>query len=300
MTIQQIRCFVTVASCGSINKAASLLYVSQPNLSTTIRSLETELGYQLLHRTRNGVELTAEGVIFLSHAREVLLQFDKLSLMEQLMDEPQSLSIATMAHCHVSEAMALLKQEVHPFPKRSQIRNGVRDEIVENVTNGNYRIGILYIYDIFKSQFVASLSAKRLSVQSLGTCHAEVMVGTASPYFDSPEKVIEPEQLTRHTYVTYTAKEYVPLVRVSRMTGLDQYDAAINVSDCSDLHTILNTLPSYTILPVPDKESDILVPGRLKIKDTYHSGEFVMIQKRDEVLSPIETRFLEILRGILE
>ncbi|MBQ6684643.1 MAG: LysR family transcriptional regulator, partial [Firmicutes bacterium] len=221
MTIQQIRCFVTVASCGSINKAASLLFVSQPNLSTTIRSLEKELGYQLLNRTRNGVELTAEGAIFLSHAREVLLQFDQLSLMEQLLDEPQTLSVATMAHCHVSEALALLKQDFLSFPKKCQIRTGVRDEVVENVTSGNYRLGILYIYDIFKSQFVASLSAKRLSVHSLGPCHTEVLVGTASPHYASSQKVIEAEQLSRHTYVTYTAKEYVPLVRIGRLTGLD-------------------------------------------------------------------------------
>ena len=300
MTIQQIRCFVTVASCGSINKAASLLFVSQPNLSTTIRSLEKELGYQLLNRTRNGVELTAEGAIFLSHAREVLLQFDQLSLMEQLLDEPQTLSVATMAHCHVSEALALLKQDFLSFPKKCQIRTGVRDEVVENVTSGNYRLGILYIYDIFKSQFVASLSAKRLSVHSLGPCHTEVLVGTASPHYASSQKVIEAEQLSRHTYVTYTAKEYVPLVRISRLTGLDQYDTVMNVTDASDIHVILNTLPSYTIIPVADCESEVHVPGRMKIKDSYHSGEFVMIKKRDDVLSPIETRFVEILKGILE
>lgn len=300
MTIQQIRCFVTVASCGSINKAASLLYVSQPNLSTTIRSLETELGYRLLHRNRNGVELTPEGVVFLSQAREVLLQFDQLSQMEALMEEPLTLSVSTMAHCHVGEAIALLKQDFQPFPHKCQIRTSVREETVENVTNGNYRLGILYVYDAIKSQYIASLSAKRLSVHSLGSFHAEVQVGKASPFYHSDVKIIGPEQLSKHTYVTYTAKEYVPLLRVSRLTGLDQFDSVINVSDCTDIRTLLDTIPSYTIVPVPDKDIPEHSPGQMKIKDTFHSGEFVMIHKRNDVLSPIETRFVEIVKSTLQ
>lgn len=55
--------FYTVATTGSISKAASLLYISQPAISKTIAHLEKNLGCTLFHRTPRGVRLTEEGII---------------------------------------------------------------------------------------------------------------------------------------------------------------------------------------------------------------------------------------------
>ena len=57
------------------------------------------------------------------------------------LEEPLSLSVATMAYCHVSEAIAQLKKEGDTFPSKVHVRTGVREDTVENVINGNYRIG---------------------------------------------------------------------------------------------------------------------------------------------------------------
>ncbi len=52
--------FYTVAQTKSISKAAELLYVSQPAISYSIKTLETTLGGPLFYRTSKGVELTPE------------------------------------------------------------------------------------------------------------------------------------------------------------------------------------------------------------------------------------------------
>ena len=44
MKNEQLRNFIKVVDCGSINKAAEQLYVSQPSLSRSIHSLEEEMG----------------------------------------------------------------------------------------------------------------------------------------------------------------------------------------------------------------------------------------------------------------
>ena len=44
MTFQQLTYLVEISKCGSINKAAGKLFLSQSGISTAIRDLEEELG----------------------------------------------------------------------------------------------------------------------------------------------------------------------------------------------------------------------------------------------------------------
>ena len=53
--------FLAVANTGSVSKAAQILYVSQPAVSYSIKTLENNLNCRLFIRTGKGVELTAEG-----------------------------------------------------------------------------------------------------------------------------------------------------------------------------------------------------------------------------------------------
>ena len=61
MRLEQLKYLVEVANCKSINKAAQNLYITQPALSIAINSLEEELQYPLLKRTKKGVILTEDG-----------------------------------------------------------------------------------------------------------------------------------------------------------------------------------------------------------------------------------------------
>lgn len=63
MTLLQIKYFSVLAECLSFRKASELLYITQPNLSMQISSLEEELGIQLFERKYGSVELTPGGKI---------------------------------------------------------------------------------------------------------------------------------------------------------------------------------------------------------------------------------------------
>ena len=43
MTLMQLRYIITISETGSLNKAADLLYVSQPSLTSSVKELEKEL-----------------------------------------------------------------------------------------------------------------------------------------------------------------------------------------------------------------------------------------------------------------
>jgi DNA-binding transcriptional LysR family regulator len=74
--LRQLRYFVAIAEEGSFSRAAVRLHISQPPLSTQIRSLEEELGAPLLARTNRGVSLTASGQVFYEEVRAILARLE--------------------------------------------------------------------------------------------------------------------------------------------------------------------------------------------------------------------------------
>lgn len=61
MEIKQLRSFAAVVRYGSFTRAAEHTYLSQPAISTHIRTLEEELGTQLLLRNTKNLQVTQRG-----------------------------------------------------------------------------------------------------------------------------------------------------------------------------------------------------------------------------------------------
>lgn len=72
MTLVQLKYAITVAGEHSLSKTAKKLFLSQPSLSTTIRSLEQEIGFEIFNRFRTGITLTIAGSEFIGYARSVV------------------------------------------------------------------------------------------------------------------------------------------------------------------------------------------------------------------------------------
>lgn len=79
MELRHLKYFVAVAEELSFSRAAERVRIAQPALSAQIRSLEDELGVQLLERHSRGVALTQVGKVFLEEARAALRQADRAS-----------------------------------------------------------------------------------------------------------------------------------------------------------------------------------------------------------------------------
>lgn len=76
--IRELRAFVAAAEEGGLSAAARQLHISQSALSQTVRSLERQLGQQLLVRDHAGARPTEAGGVLLREARAVLSRYDQM------------------------------------------------------------------------------------------------------------------------------------------------------------------------------------------------------------------------------
>lgn len=80
--------FYDVAKSGSISKAASINYTSQPAVSKAIKNLEEELSTKLFYRKSSGVELTKQGEELLYYVEK---SYSNLLTAERKMIETENL-----------------------------------------------------------------------------------------------------------------------------------------------------------------------------------------------------------------
>ena len=80
ISFKQLQAFVAVADLQSFRRAADRLNTTQPNISTRIAGLETQIGHSLMTRDAGSVRLTPMGEKLLLEARNVLLSMDRFLL----------------------------------------------------------------------------------------------------------------------------------------------------------------------------------------------------------------------------
>ena len=78
MDFRQLEAFCAVVEWGSFSEAAKHLYITQPTISSHIRTLETELNVRLLERTTKSVAPSPEGRQFYEYAKSLLRLREKI------------------------------------------------------------------------------------------------------------------------------------------------------------------------------------------------------------------------------
>jgi LysR family glycine cleavage system transcriptional activator len=92
--IKSIQVFNVASEIGNVTRAAQLLNISQSSVSYHIKKLETDLGYSLFWRTKQGLELTEEGAVLASHVEKGLNMIQ--TGLERVANQAGSVKIALL------------------------------------------------------------------------------------------------------------------------------------------------------------------------------------------------------------
>lgn len=117
MNLNYLEYMVAVAKHGSISRAAKALYVSQPYLSSAVKSMEKEMGFQIFQRTGTGVEPTQLGEEWLESARRILAEIRKMYSIRE--GREQSLKVASYYSPYFMKCFLKTREETGFAPQDS-------------------------------------------------------------------------------------------------------------------------------------------------------------------------------------
>ncbi|NQP35359.1 LysR family transcriptional regulator [Streptococcus suis] len=200
MNLQQCRYVEAVARAGSFSQAAKELFVTQPNLSSSIKDLESQLGAQLFLRSNKGVRLTEEGHDFLKYAKRIL---GELSLLEHRYNSTfkKSFTVASHHYDFLSIPLARMAEQYREDYQDFQLIETTTKRIIESVANFESDVGIIFINQENKDILERSIQNQDLEFTSLGDFPTRVFLGKQHPLAQLSE--ISEEDLVGYQQVRF-------------------------------------------------------------------------------------------------
>lgn len=148
MTLVQLKYAITVAGQNSLNDAAKQLFISQPSLSSAIRSLEKEIGFDIFIRSKAGITLTTKGAEFIGYAKSVMEQYELLDAKYISQTKvKKNFSVSMQHYTFAVQAFVELVKQYGMDEYAFEVHETKTHEVIDNVRNQKSESGILYLND---------------------------------------------------------------------------------------------------------------------------------------------------------
>ncbi|MFK4753202.1 LysR family transcriptional regulator [Oceanobacter antarcticus] len=147
-TLKQLRYFAVAGEHQSVTKAAELLYVSQPSISSAILHLEDVTGLKLFIRHHaQGLSLTPQGLAFYRKTRNLLKEAESLAQFASSLGTEISGTLKVAGFPTVTGAVlpSILKRFVDQYPSvYVDCRELHQKDLIQGIQDCAYEIGITY------------------------------------------------------------------------------------------------------------------------------------------------------------
>ena len=300
MKMEQLRYVVEVAKTKSIKKAAENLYLSQPNLSTSIRNLEDELGCSLIVRTNRGVQLTKQGEDFVEYASSIIDQFDHLQSLG-ISDRDNSfecLSVANANFRFVNLLAASFFNSHQDPPIRMIIHELSRDGVIQAVESGRSEIGFINMLEYYSRNVIKQIESRSLRFTKLSTDRITVLIGPKNPLF-SYDGEIDINMLSHFPMLYYDEMDAYHYSDRAKLLGIKTDRGEIVVDSRKALHEILINTDAFAIVTWNEDHYRVFPYDedlkQFNIKDCKYNVDFGWICSKDAVLTPLAREFIDLV-----
>ena len=246
MTIQQLRYAVAISEAGSLNKAAEVLYVAQPSLTSAVRELEKELAVTIFSRSGKGVTLTNDGVEFIHYARQVLQQYD--GLLEKFGKSGARKKKFGISTQHYSFAVKSFVELVRRFGTEEYefaIRETRTRDVIDNVFTGVSELGILYLSDFNRKPLEKLLRSNQLEFHPLTECDAYVYLRRGHPLAE--KEVIRFADLADYPCLAFEQGGSGSFYFAEEILSTGEYPRMIRATDRATMLNLMVGLDGYTL-----------------------------------------------------
>lgn len=292
MTLVQLKYAITVAGQNSLNDAAKVLFISQPSLSSAIRSLENEVGFDIFIRSKNGITLTTKGAEFIGYAKSVMEQYELLDAKYISHTEVKKTFSVSMQHYTfaVNAFVELVKQygmDEYEF----EVHETKTHEVIENVKNRKSEIGILYLNDFNRNVLNKLFAEYELQFQPLLECGVYVYMWKGHPLAERDEIALE--ELDEYPCLGFAQGEHNSFYFAEEVLSTYQYKRFIRANDRATLLNLMVGLNGYTLcsgILCEELNGKDYCAVKLKSDEKMTIG---YISRKDAPVSAIGQKYLE-------
>ncbi|MDF2472683.1 MAG: putative transcriptional regulator [Anaerocolumna sp.] len=297
MNTKHLKYAIEVERTCSISQAAENLFMGQPTLSKVMKELEDSLGYAIFERTSKGVTPTQKGLEFLSYARNILLQVEKMeALAESANTNTQNFSISIPRASYITEAITRF---VADLDESKGINVNVHEtnsiQVINNITDGSFHLGIIRYETEYENYFFDYLTEKQLCYEPIWEFEHLALMSAGHPLAQC-EKV-EYKELREYTEISYgdTAIPYLMQSNNSKMNYSSKNSKHIYIYDWSSQYDILSSIPTtyMWVSPIPDKWLSRYNLIQRKCKASGHRFKDMFIYSKDYKFTELERRFID-------
>ena len=303
MNLNYIRYALEISRCGSINRAAKRLYISQSSLSRGIKELESEVGIQIFARSSTGIETTHQGEEFLKHAAKLDVQYKHLEEMYFSGYKPDvfHLSVSSVRFAVANRAMLNLYDRY----KDSEFQNicfaeGSQEDVIEHVYDGLFSLGILIASSDKRDYWRATAKSRELNFSVLATQPPFIFVGAQNPVAQGDS--VRVEQLINLPHATMAQSDVSPLLYCSGVNNYDYRTVAkrILVSDRAGLYDLLRSTDAYYIgLNLRDTSCCTSGIRFLPLSDADVTMDCSLVYMKQHRLTTVEEEYIAEIKRLL-
>lgn len=295
MNLLHMKYALEVAKSGSINKAAEVLMVAAPNVSRSIKELETDFGITIFERTQNGTKLTPEGEEFINYAKGVLRQIDAIERFYKTgAPKKQKFSISVPRACYISEAFANFSKSLSKEAAEIFYKETNSQRTIHNMTEHDYKLGIIRYAENYDKYFKSMLEEKGFQYELVTEFTYSLIMSADNPL--AKKEVITFDDLTDYIEIAH-ADPYVPSMPLSKVVKEelpDNIDRRIFIFERASQFDLLSLNPE-TFMWVSPAPQSLLERYNLVLKkcaDNKKVYKDVLIYKNGYKLSKLDRQFI--------
>ena len=292
MTLVQLKYVITVAGQNSLNDAAKVLFISQPSLSSAIRALEKEIGFDIFIRSKNGITLTTKGTEFIGYAKSVMEQYELLDAkyISQI-NVKKTFSVSMQHYTFAVNAFVELVKQYGMDEYEFEVHETKTHEVIEDVKNRKSEIGILYLNDFNRNILNKLFADYELQFQPLLECGVYVYMWKGHPLAERNEIALE--ELDDYPCLGFAQGEHNSFYFAEEVLSTYQYKRFIRANDRATLLNLMVGLNGYTLcsgIICEDLNGKDYCAIKLKSDERMTIG---YISRKDAPVSVIGQRYLE-------
>lgn len=294
MTIQQCKYVLEIARIGSFNEAAKQLFVAQPSLSVSVKSLEQELNIHIFNRTANGVYLTEDGAEFVRYARQLVEQSDFVVKHFATGTVGCNLYVATQHYDFVADVFAKLLNQTKELHYRFSLQEMKTYEVIAWTVSGSSDIGVIAVKGSDHNIMERYLNGKGLVFTPIRKVRPHVFLRRGHKL--SNASVIEPMDLKDYPCLSYEQGEHNTSFFAEEIGNVNT-DRQVHISDRASLMNVLLGTDGYAI-------GTGIMPSELNanriISIPYQSEEYYVlgyILRKEKEMTELLGRFIGMLKA---